>query len=490
VANAAPGTTDDEITLLGHDDPLPQGITFSSARGTQQGGHPILYWDDPFSISLPALKPLPAHGTPNTAIDTSILVALRSEGSAQTAIGSALTYRLTYDARGNAKQGLVLDTALPGTVPGGFSAQLGDTAVSPGSAVLVAPAALTAATRALVSSTGLQRLVHGTVRLSILPLRSTSKLTGASASATNAVARTASCPPYISGDALPLFARESELLGLIEGEKLLIANSKTGAGLVEDVHRLSLYLDLLAQVQAKLAAVVNKPPPPCPPAPPPSPPPGQLDPCDNIFALSAADCPPGGTLPIDPSGFVRSTTGIPLQHAKVVLERSSAATGPFTAPSSGNAVMSAHNRRNPDFTDIDGHFGWDVFPGFYRVRATSRGCRGVALTRARPVPPPVTNLLLKLRCPGLRRIVTHTRVLSAIKKGPSFAITMRTVAARAHADGMVSVAAGRHLHAFGFLDRHGRVRVLLPGAPTSRTRITVRYSGNARFAPSSARARR
>jgi hypothetical protein len=62
--------------------------------------------------------------------------------------------------------------------------------------------------------------------------------------------------------------------------------------------------------------------------------------------------------------------------------------------------MAADNRRNPDFTDQNGLFGWDVFPGFYRVAASRHGCQGTVLSKSSWVPPPVTNLLLKLKCPG------------------------------------------------------------------------------------------
>jgi len=139
--------------------------------------------------------------------------------------------------------------------------------------------------------------------------------------------------------------------------------------------------------------------------------------------------------------------------------------------------MSADNRRNPDRTDIDGHFGWDVYPGYYRVRASRAGCTGEALTKALPVPPPVTDLLLKLRCAGLKRAATHT---TARVKGRS--LVVRTRAAGRDPVGLVNVRAGKQ-RAFGFLVR-GRVTIALPAKP--RGKIEVRYAGNARWAPSAA----
>ncbi len=133
-------------------------------------------------------------------------------------------------------------------------------------------------------------------------------------------------------------------------------------------------------------------------------------------------------------------------------------------------------RPYPDSTDIDGHFGWDVFPGFYRVRATHKGCKGVALTKSFPVPPPVTDLRLVLDCPHLKRAATKTRVL----KVRGSVVTVQVRGGAKAAIGQVNLRAGR-ARAFGFLDKRGRARVILP---THKGHVTVRYAGNARFAPS------
>ena len=214
--------------------------------------------------------------------------------------------------------------------------------------------------------------------------------------------------------------------------------------------------------------------------------------CDNIFSAEqgepAPKCPAGGDVPIDPSGYVRTRRGVPLEHAKVVLQRANTAAGPFRAPPNGAAVMSADNRRNPDHTDIDGHFGWDVFPGYYRVRASRKGCHGTPVTKARPVPPPVTDLLLKLRCPGLKRTATHTRVTAKHRHGPSTVVTLRTRAAHRRVTGLVKLAVAGKARGFGFLGPHGRLKLTIAGHP--RGRITARYTGNARFAPSTAHRRR
>ena len=110
---------------------------------------------------------------------------------------------------------------------------------------------------------------------------------------------------------------------------------------------------------------------------------------------------------IDPSGYVRTTRGRGLPGARVVLFRSAAATGPFTQVEDGSAEMSPSNRKNPDVTDATGHFGWDVVSGYYKVRATHNGCTSPAdrrqrfvETRVYEIPPPVTDIDLRMRCPA------------------------------------------------------------------------------------------
>ncbi len=108
---------------------------------------------------------------------------------------------------------------------------------------------------------------------------------------------------------------------------------------------------------------------------------------------------------IDPSGYVRTTTGEPIPGATVTLYRSDAFTGPFAIVPDGSAIMSLANRANPSTTDSVGHFGWDVMPGYYRVRASYPGCVSptdpsltYSETHVMVVPPPVTDLDIRLDC--------------------------------------------------------------------------------------------
>ena len=91
--------------------------------------------------------------------------------------------------------------------------------------------------------------------------------------------------------------------------------------------------------------------------------------------------------------------------ATVELLRSANPAGPFMPVPNGSAVMSPSNRTNSDLTDADGHFGWDVVAGYYKVRASKDGCVSnadrsaeFAETHVMTIPPPVTNLDIRLYC--------------------------------------------------------------------------------------------
>jgi hypothetical protein len=110
---------------------------------------------------------------------------------------------------------------------------------------------------------------------------------------------------------------------------------------------------------------------------------------------------------IDPSGYVRTTGGGAIAGATITLYRSDFPDGPFTVVPNGSDVMSPSNRTNPDTTDSTGHFGWDVVAGYYKVRAEKSGCyapgnagQAYAETSVMEIPPPVTDLDIRLECPA------------------------------------------------------------------------------------------
>ncbi len=107
---------------------------------------------------------------------------------------------------------------------------------------------------------------------------------------------------------------------------------------------------------------------------------------------------------VDPSGAVRTVEGTPISGATVTLYRSETQNGTYVVAASG--YLSTTNKTNPDLTDESGSFGWDVLPGYYKVRAEAAGCyapgnpsQAYVETGALPVPPPVFNLDLRMECP-------------------------------------------------------------------------------------------
>ncbi|MEO8357706.1 MAG: ABC transporter substrate-binding protein, partial [Chloroflexota bacterium] len=123
-------------------------------------------------------------------------------------------------------------------------------------------------------------------------------------------------------------------------------------------------------------------------------------------------CPDGSTVEtpffiyIDPSGVVKNTNGEPIPDATVTLFYSEKPDGPFTEVADGSVLMSPSNRKNPDTTDANGQFGWDVVAGFYKVRVEKAGCVSVTdptqtfiESAILTIPPPVTGLELILKCP-------------------------------------------------------------------------------------------
>jgi hypothetical protein len=132
---------------------------------------------------------------------------------------------------------------------------------------------------------------------------------------------------------------------------------------------------------------------------------------DYVTFRITIQCPGGATqtadftVYIDPSGTVRTIGGTPIMSATVTLYRFDDVAGDFVAVPNGDAIMSPANRTNPDTTDADGRFGWDVTAGFYKVRAEKAGCvspnditQPYVETDVLTVPPAVTDLDLRLGC--------------------------------------------------------------------------------------------
>jgi hypothetical protein len=126
-----------------------------------------------------------------------------------------------------------------------------------------------------------------------------------------------------------------------------------------------------------------------------------------LVTITIAGCPTiTFNIYIDPSGFVKTEGGSPIEGATVTLFRSdTGVAGTFTQVPDQSAIMSPSNRDNPDLTDATGHFGWDVVTGFYKVRAEKFGCTkpgepGTTFveTIVYEIPPPVLDIDLRLDC--------------------------------------------------------------------------------------------
>ena len=104
---------------------------------------------------------------------------------------------------------------------------------------------------------------------------------------------------------------------------------------------------------------------------------------------------------IDPSGVVRNagTGAVDSRAPTVTLFRSANAGGPFVQVPDRSATMSTGEPGQSRIqTDGTGHFGWDVIAGYYKVEASAPGC-ATASTGVLNIPPPVTNLDIRLSCP-------------------------------------------------------------------------------------------
>jgi hypothetical protein len=131
----------------------------------------------------------------------------------------------------------------------------------------------------------------------------------------------------------------------------------------------------------------------------------QLYPSHGDATVSTSvTCAPGVASPsvsfdiyIDPSGHVLNQYGAPVAGAKVTLLKADTVDGDYEAVPDGSAVMSGSNRKNPDTTDANGFFRWDVIAGWYRVQVTKAGCVDVT-TEAMEVPPERVDLVIKLTC--------------------------------------------------------------------------------------------
>jgi hypothetical protein len=222
----------------------------------------------------------------------------------------------------------------------------------------------------------------------------------------------------------------------------------------------------------------------------------------------APPCPPGpnggkGTIYVDPSGHVMTKQGVPVSGATVTLERSATKNGKLKKVPNHSAVMSPANRINPSSTTLLGSFGWDVFPGYYRVEAHRRGCTAAkgtgttALSSRLTVPPAALGLTLRLGCPKLKRVRTRLSLTVRHATGSPLELTLSVrlrslakdgAAAKASARvGVVSFRSGGRLLGEIPLDPKTGTALVNLLRPTKQGAVTASFAGNGLLDPAKAK---
>ena len=127
------------------------------------------------------------------------------------------------------------------------------------------------------------------------------------------------------------------------------------------------------------------------------------------ISLACPSGPPQATgfaLYIDPSGTVKdASTGQPIASATVTLYSASSASGPFSIVPNGSGALSPATNQNPETSDSNGHYLWNVVPGYYKVRAAKAGCASptdptqpYVESAVLTIPPAATGVDLLLGC--------------------------------------------------------------------------------------------
>ena len=187
--------------------------------------------------------------------------------------------------------------------------------------------------------------------------------------------------------------------------------------------------------------------------------------------------PSGFDVYIDPSGVVVDQDGKPVRDAKVTLYRFQGAALGYVPVPDGSTVMSPANRTNPDRTDRDGHFGWDVVAGGYVVRAEKAGCRSpsnaavpYAESATLTIPPAVTDLRLVLDCTDTGSGHPGTTPAGNGQNAPASGSSTTQQGPTAPGPAAVAVAASKPV---ATIASAGKVRISRRGQ-TAQVRVSIR----------------
>ncbi len=513
--------------------PLKGGVTFDTPGGTVSNGVPVINWSEPFTFHVPVSIPVtgPADSTQTLAVTAGFGAGSGSAGGGGFDLGGVVLFSVRFGPDGHA---LRMSPALVGTLqcdpPGGGPSPCAGLAAASGAGgaggaadvsahvmhVSIARGPVAHAAGCVGPGIQLQPNQFGGANLTITlpdgsqytvpivqlqippPPDTGNPLANATINLSVAAANT-----VING-AIPELGLYNTMVGVLGAvatatqpgaTPLTGFNAGTNAGLSvvaqtlnQETHGASYwFFNIATGAVGGLSSPATPPPPPNPPCPPP--------PGGSSGGGSGGG---GGSAWTDPSGSVLTTAGIPVARATVTLTRSPTANGPQRKVPAGSAIMSPGNRRNPDHTDLLGNFGWDVVRGFYRISASHPGCRAAGnphgntvLTKVLPIPPPITGLVLRLRCPSAARAKTTLRLSArrGLKPLPGYVLKAtlghgRGVA-RSSLVGNVSFRARASVLGTVALDPGTGTAILdVPAPRRSWGTVVATYSGNAVIAPS------
>ncbi len=443
VLSVSPGAQTQDFTLRAPV-PLPTQVTVNSAAGLFSGGIPIIYWNGPFSITHPL--DVPSSGTPGSTLTMVVEDAIYLAGGglgAQT--GLSITFR--YNASGQP----TLSAVAPMTTPPGSNPALSPPA---GGAADVPRGHGDGGPLARPAGSGLNQF-------NVADLLSQ-------------VAGSSNSPPTVTTTGNINQAAHGDVT-------LSHLQYAQPTGYMRDPNNPSLLIPICPKgfhvAVVDITLVPNGRPIPqreCVPDPDPN-------------------QPQNSNAKIDPSGLVTTSRGVPLAGVRVTLQRSLVRRGPFTAPRRGSTVMAPSVNR--ELTNAEGHYGWDVIPGYYRVIAARPGCTAGSghgrrakqlISRIVTIPPAVTNLNLVLSCPHLRRSASRTILRAHALRGVAGHLFTVTVTVRARHGlarrgtivGVVTLrAAGRIVATLPLDPRSGSVTTTLRNISPGRLRAA--YSGDA-----------
>ncbi len=482
--------------------PIPPGVTLSSGAGSFTNGVPRIFNSDPISITekwhIPTdIGPAPAGLAANTdriEIYTTIgAITPSGAGGEQDALrAGAAIIGVQYDSAGK-----VVHISPVFTGPGQFEGDPGAAADLRGRTVAVAGIAAACGPGVSANSNGGITITFkgsdGQVSFEFNPIQFTVPQPNGSNTADVIVALAAnaalnSIPEVNAYNAIVsagnIGAQLGEALSNTNGPQAAAAITNLAATYVSSplapFHGTNGFL--VNYITGGTQYVLNsKIPPPAPCQSPPNP---KINSPWGVNPLT-----PPFNFYTDPSGLVESTTGVPLEGARVVLKRSSTRRGRLSQVPNGSRTMSPANRKNPSLTDVDGLFDWDVLPGYYEITASDGHCRAPVSTKVFGVPPPVTNIKLRLRCKAIRRRPTRTALKATVVTAGHAAVLVASVSARngPKPTGIVTFKDGSKVVASAPIDAKTGRAVASETISGAHHRFSATYAGDAVDAPSSAR---